>query len=151
MSDVKTASVLESRRERRRRHKSKHRSSSFLKFSGMTLVGQSFLADTGNGPTSNVPHAYPVPAPFKTGTMSATIFTTIPVGGSMTIQCVRNGVPVPGFSITFNGGDIGTKSVTQRVPFAKGDTIGLVVISVVQVLLSLLVDVVREPDIGEGS
>jgi hypothetical protein len=139
MSDVKTASVLKPRRGRHKHHSSP----SFLKFSGMTLVGQSFLADTGNGPTSSVPHAYPVPAPFETRTMSATIFSTIPTGGSMTIQCVRNGVPVPGFSITFNGGETGTKSVTQNVPFAEGDTIGLVVISIVSVLVSLLLSVVR--------
>jgi hypothetical protein len=103
------------------------------------LVGQSFLADTGDLPASSVPHAYPVPTPFRTGTMSATIFTAVPVSGSLTIQCVKNGVPVPGFSITFNEGEIGTKSVTQSVPFNEGDTIGLVVISIITLLVSILI------------
>lgn len=143
MSDVKTAKVLKPRREHRKHHKSEP-PPSFLKFSGTTLVGQSFLADTGDGPTSAMPHAYPVPTPFKTGTMSATIFTAIPPGGSLTIQCVKNGVPVPGFLITFNAGEIGTKSVTMPTSFDEGDTIGLVVISIISLLVSILLPVVRQ-------
>ena len=140
MSDVKA--VLKPRRKSK--HRESDRGPSFLKFSGTVLVGQSFLADTGSEDASDVPHAYPVPVAFDTNSMSATIFGTVPIDGSLTIQCVRNGVAVPGFSITFGGSETGTKSVSQRVPFAQGDTIGLVVISTISLIVSLLLDTIRQ-------
>jgi hypothetical protein len=145
MSDVKTAGVRKPSRERRKHeHHESKQGPSFLKFSGTVLVGQSFLADTGSGDASDVPHAYPTPVAFDTNSMAATLFGAVPIGGSLTIQCVRNGVEVPGFSITYGEGETGTKSVSQRVPFAQGDTIGLVVISTLSLLVSLLLDTIRQ-------
>lgn len=135
MSDIKVTQGAARKSSSNRR---RHGSLSFLKFSGTVLEGQSFLADTGDGDASTDPHAYPTPVAFDTKNMAATIFGTVPDGGSLVIQCLKNGVAVPGFSITYNGGDTGTKSVSQRVPFDEGDTIGIVVISTVGLLVSLL-------------
>ena len=145
MSDVKTESVRTPRRERREHSKHHREESTFLlKFSGTVLEGRSFLADTGDGSASALPHAYPTPIAFDARGMNATLFDTVPVGGTLTIQCVRNGVAVPGFAITYGEGETGTKSVTQRAPFAEGDTIGLVVISTIGALVSLLLTAVTQ-------
>jgi hypothetical protein len=110
--------------------------SGLLKFSGTadansesTIV--SYLADSGVGvgtvPFITVAPAYPVAIARSLVNFATNVLGTviIPPSGSIVIELLKNGVPVPGFSISYGplGPTSGIKTVAAGpVAFAIGDT-----------------------------
>lgn len=109
-----------------------------LKFSGVVAPALelapvvSYLEDWGIGVgvgaiISTAPR-YPVAVAHNLRNMATNLlpgFVTpiIPLGGAILIELLRNGVPVPGFSITYGPGESGVKSVLAGpAAFAIGDT-----------------------------
>lgn len=106
-----------------------------LKFSGVvdasvegTIV--SYLADTGVGvgdvSVITVAPDYPVAIVRNLVNLATNVLEAISINGTLTIELLKNGVAVPGFVITYTGGQSGIKTVTAGpVAFAIGDTFDL--------------------------
>lgn len=100
-----------------------------LKFSGQaSTAGISFLADGGPGtPVTSAP-SYPVARRklrLKNLAVNLLGFTP-PSGVSLTVQLLKNGSPVSGFSVTYEAGDTGVLSTkTKRVKLSRDDTFDL--------------------------
>lgn len=100
-----------------------------LKFSGDVLnttefpTNTSFLADRGiqnsAGNVLGLPPNYHFAVPRSVQNMTAQVGFLNP-GASVTIDLLKNGSPVPGFSLTFVSGGSMT-AVAGPVPFAIGD------------------------------
>lgn len=106
-----------------------------FKFSGVTApalegVVTSFLTDWGPGIgvgaiISTAPN-YPVADPISMRSLSTNLLGVVPPGGSVTIELLQNGVPVPAFSTGYGPGGSGVLSLSHvPVPFAIGDTFNL--------------------------
>lgn len=106
-----------------------------LKFSAVAtpsgeggLPTTSYLADTGFGFSAGpffVAPNYPVAVAHSLVNMATNLLQgfVIPTGGSMVFELLRNGVPVPGFTITYGPGESGVKSVLAGPQaYAVGDT-----------------------------
>ena len=85
------------------------------KFSGVLGPnGNMFLADTGTVPInpSNIFPAYPSPSPRNLFNLAVNLGEfVVPEAGSFIFEVLANGVFIPGYSITFNPGDTGVKSL----------------------------------------
>ena len=120
----------------RSRSKSGADSSTILKFSGLISGnGTSFLTDGGpDTATSSTPPRYPLPEKFKARLLTCNLLdgATPPPGGSCVCQLVKNGVPVPNFTITYLPGQTGVARLfagKKGVTFRSGDTLGLAMIA----------------------
>jgi len=113
-------------------------SGGLLKFSGFAagaLSGlvpvASFLADSGAGIGVGsillLAQGYPEAIARSLRNLAVNIFGfTVPPLGSIVVELLQNGVPVPGFSVTYNTGDSGIKTVVAGpAPYAIGDTFDL--------------------------
>lgn len=127
--------------ERGKRGKRGHRgppgpaaaASGLLKFSGnVNGTSPNFLADSGIGLASNGdPLNYPDAIARSLRNLATNLpFFTVPLGGSMVIELLQNGVPVPGFVVTYAVGETGIKTVAAGpAAFAIGDTFAVRVTS----------------------
>lgn len=110
-------------------------SGGLLKFAGVVapaaelLPVASFLEDfgTGLGAGSIISLApdYPVAIPRTFVNMATNLLLgfTVPIGGSIIFELLRNGAPVPGFTITYGAGQTGIQAIAAGpVTFAIGDT-----------------------------
>lgn len=86
------------------------------KFSGaMATSGNTFLADTGTAVLvgSNIFPDYPVPSARNLQNLATNIGAfVVPLGASITFEVLVNTGPVLGYSITYNAGDTGVKSIS---------------------------------------
>jgi hypothetical protein len=129
------------RGERGKRGKRGHRgppANALLKFAGLVASAgeggspaSSFLADTGISfaiqSVFTAPN-YPVAHAFDARNLATNILqgSVVPVGGSIVFELLRNGVLVPGFSITYGPGEGGIKTVEAGpAAYAIGDTFDL--------------------------
>ena len=116
-------------------------SGGLLKFSGTVAPAVegglvvSFLEDYGAGvasfqgvtPVSLAP-SYPIAVARNLRNMATNLLLgfVVPDGGQIVIELLQNGVSVPGFVITYTGGETGIKSVLAGpAAFAIGDTFDL--------------------------
>lgn len=97
-----------------------------LKFSGRALRAAdatpvpSFLADAGTGgaaPVITVPPSYPVVRESNARKLTVNLQTALAGAATLTVELLRNGVLVPGFSIAYSAG--GTASGVQSVEPAE--------------------------------
>jgi len=104
-----------------------------LKFSGnvqfdpnLELI--SYLADTGInavGPSA-LPTSYPVAVAHSLRSLAVNIFGFVVPGGFLLFELLKNGVPVPAFSVGYGPGGTGILALSSPpVPFAIGDTFDL--------------------------
>ena len=119
-------------------------SGGLLKFSGEveasvdpddTII--SFLEDWGSGASAglfiSLAPSYPVAVAHNLRNMATNLLQgfIVPLGGSIVVELLQNGVPVPGFVITYADGESGVKTVVAGpVAFAIGDTFDLRVTTV---------------------
>lgn len=107
-------------------------SAGLLKFSGSatsTSTGITFLADSGIPlAPSTTALGYPIATAMSLENLSTNLSAggPVPPGATLVFELLQNGVPVPGFSITYVAGENGIKSVAVGpVAFAIGDTFDL--------------------------
>jgi len=89
-------------------------SGGLLKFSGLLRFGQgeiiSFLADANANNSFFV--NYPVAVTHSLRNLATNLlYTILPNEGTIVIDLLKNGIPVPGFSITYGPGETGIKQV----------------------------------------
>jgi hypothetical protein len=90
----------------------------------------SYLADwgagIGDGAILTTPPSYPVADPISIRSLATNVMGTVPEGGSVLIELLKNGVAVPAFSIGYSGtSGILSLSFGVPVPFAIEDTFDL--------------------------
>lgn len=110
--------------------------SGLLKFSGVVgtdteLDVSSYLADTGfqSGQPETVAIAYPTAILRTLQNLSINVAQAI-LAGSVTVQLLRNGAPVLGFTAVYTSADppgIPITTLTAPEPFNPGDTFDLLV------------------------
>jgi len=109
-----------------------------LKFSGSVAVfgqlpgpGVSYLADHGVGlgvaAVLLFPPSYPVSVAGSLRDLAVNIFGfVVPQNGTILVELLQNGVPVPGFAITYAQNETGIKTlVAGPTPYAVGSTFDL--------------------------
>jgi hypothetical protein len=116
-------------------------STGLLKFSGSVAVfgqlpgpGVSYLADPGVGlggaSVLLFPPSYPVSVAGSLRNLAVNIFGfVVPQNGTILVELLQNGVPVPGFAITYVQNETGIKTLAAGpTPYAVGSTFDLRVI-----------------------
>ena len=137
MTDIRLTGFGREQRSRRKESAGEG-GDTILKFSGLVPGGAgtvtSFLTDGGSdAAASSTPPRYPLPFKFKVYLLTCNLLggATPPFGGSVICQLVRNGVLVPGFTITYEPGLTGVGLTTHKrgITFDPGDTLGLAMIA----------------------
>jgi len=107
---------------------------SLLKFSGILEVGEFpltyYLGDAGPVELwAEIPVTYPVArrTRLKNLAVNVTPPVLVPPGALLSVQLFKNGVPVPGFLLTWNAGETtGVKlAKTDELKLSKGDLFDL--------------------------
>jgi hypothetical protein len=122
-------------------------SGGLLKFSGVVAPAVegalvTYLTDfgvgLGSGSMITTAPSYPVAVPHNLRNLSTNLLgAVVPVGGSILVELLKNGIPVPGFTITYGPGENGVKSVVAGpVAFAIGDRFDIRVTASALVLIA---------------